>query len=329
MKPLGELTVEDLNKMDPDLLKSNLLRLRICSSEFELDILRMQLNSILGKRERIVFDHTSLARGKRKTHGDPSVKADDSFNMPLLLEDLHPGPLFDGILDLCSTQSSSEIGQSKPQCDFKNADCTRTTVRPSYADVGTSSEQEPSSECPTLEPPDQDSEKTFDVLISALEALGDNPPKGDQPDKNGHLVTICPARRSLADAMEQELDKPEKVAATCSFEQRDPESFRKPLGKISNISCSQQPQDQSRVKRNMVLEPITFDLFAPVQAKMNGAMEILPQNMDAQARERITFKISSRKSALGMYQPPWKAEADAQRRAALSTAGLGPREIRH
>jgi hypothetical protein len=218
----------------------------------------------------------------------------------------------------------TEFGQSKPQCDFKKSDYPRTTVRPSYTYVGTSSEQEPRSECPTLEPPEQDSEKTFNVLKSALEALGDSPPKGDQQDK---LVTTCPARRGFADAMEQELDQPDKVAATSSLEQRDPESFRKPLGNISNILCSQQPQAQSRVKRNMVLEPITFDVFAPVQAKVNGAMETLPQNMDA--RERITFKISSRKSALGMYQPPWKAEADAQRRAALSTAGLGPREIRH
>ena len=82
------------------------------------------------------------------------------------------------------------------------------------------------------------------------------------------------------------------------------------------------------IKNYMIRERGTVDIIAPEErAHMVGVCQPMLKSMDVQ--ERISFKISSRKLALGMYQPPWKAEAEAQRRTASSTAGRSPRESLH
>ena len=87
-------------------------------------------------------------------------------------------------------------------------------------------------------------------------------------------------------------------------------------------------QSQSQLKNYMIRERGTFDTVAPKErAHMVRVCQPMLKSINVQ--ERISFKISSRNSALGMYQPPWKDEAEAQRRTASSTTGRGPRESRH
>jgi hypothetical protein len=58
-------------------------------------------------------------------------------------------------------------------------------------------------------------------------------------------ATATQVRYSLADAMQQEFERSEIIAADPSLEQRDLlESFRQPLGNISNASSTQQSQTQ-------------------------------------------------------------------------------------
>ncbi len=112
-------------------------------------------------------------------------------------------------------------------------------------------------------------------------------------------ATAMPVRRSLAAAVEQELVQTKDIVADYYHKHQVSKKLaRQPFGNVSNILCSQQSQPQPMLK-----------------------------SLDAQ--ERNSFDISSRKPALGMYQPPCRVAAEAQRRPVASTVGFSPRESRH
>jgi hypothetical protein len=165
----------------------------------------------------------------------------------------------------------------------------------------------------------------FELLISALEDLGASTFK--MPDvATGHVQRYIHAGK--AQPCRCYGAGVRAIQDYCGLEQWDLlESFRQHFGNISNTSSTQQSQSLLMLKNYMLRECGTVDIVASeMRAHMVGVCQPMLKSMDVQ--ERISFKISSRKPALGMYQPLSKAEAEAQRRTASSTvtAGRSPRE---
>ena len=270
-------------------------------------------------------EHAKYLRGSRYLVYPP---VEDSYDIARVRQDLLASnlPLYARKPEGGSTKPQIEVVQSKLQPDIDGLGQSRFEDRIRYADInGIIPEQEPRSDRQSCSLPDQGAEMVFKELMSALGDLDDSTFR--MPDVVTFNVTAIPVRRSLADATEQELEQPKDIAVVYSLEQRDLlESLRKPLGNISNTSSSQQSQTQPMLKNFMVPECGTPDT-PQVREHMVGVCQPMLESMDVQGR--ISFKISSRKPALGMYyQPPWRVEAEAQRRTAPSTAGLGPRESR-
>jgi hypothetical protein len=138
--------------------------------------------------------------------------------------------------------------------------------------------------------PVQDSEMVYEELMSALGDLDVTTFR--MPGVATYNATAMPVRRSLAAAVEQELVRQTKgiVADQYHKHQVSEKLARQPFGNVSNILCTQQSQPQPMLK-------------------------------SSDAQERNSFDISSRKPALGMYQPPWRVAAEAQRRPIASTVG--------
>jgi hypothetical protein len=197
-----------------------------------------------------------------------------------------------------STEPQIEVVQSKSQPDNICLKQSRIKNRVRNTDTnGIVLEQEPLPVCQSPVLPVQDSEMVYEELMSALGDLDVTTFR--MPGVATYNATAMPVRRSLAAAVEQELVQTKGIVEDQYHKHQVSEKLaRQPFRNVSNILCSQQSQPQPMLK-----------------------------SLDAQ--ERSSFDISTRKPALGMYQPPWRVAAEAQRRPIASTVGCCPRESRH
>ena len=118
--------------------------------------------------------------------------------------------------------------------------------------------------------------------------------------------------------MEQEYRITKDIVVEHSHEQRDTAPVRKPLGDRSNTLGSQQLQPMRKIRD---LQHVSLDIFVEDEARrMRIDANHALQPTLSEAPVRISFKLTSRKPALGMYQPPWMP-AEALPRPVSSTAG--------
>ena len=157
------------------------------------------------------------------------------------------------------------------------------------------------------------------ALTAALDGLSSQylPETTSEPCEET-LSSAPQAKRSLTADMEQEFRIAKDIVVDHSHEQRDTAPVHKPFGDRSNTLGSQQLQPMLKIRD---LQHVNLDIFVEDEARrMRIDANHALQPTLSEAPVRISFKLISRKPALGMYQPPWMP-AEALPRPVSSTAG--------